>query len=314
MIRRLFYKMRISNKWGRLNAAPVVLLALGGATLSAPAQGAENGNISWPIGVNTVLNGVATAPGETRLYNYSLFYSANQLNDDAGDDSGVDVDAEIFVNALRIDRGWGMVGRNTHLVSGFVLPYVDASVTLFGDESTDTGFGNLSLKPLIIGTHNDAKTLFMQIAPLDLDVPTGSYDQDRAANAAVNYTSWQPNAGYSWFPAPGWEIGGTLSAAVNTENDDTDYPWRRPGAPGALRLPSRRGGGGQIPEGIRLREQGRRGALLGAIHLSLLNRICRVRDHTTSMVGRSDVTFLEHPANLFRERLAGGGHAAAAHP
>lgn len=223
MIRQLSRKMHISNKKEKTNAISMALISLGGALLSAPVTAAENGNISWPIGVNTVLNGVATAPGENRLYNYTLFYSANRLNDGGGDDSGVDVDAEVFVNALRLDHGWGMIGRNTHLVSGFVLPYVDASITLFGDESTDNGLGNLSLKPLIIGTHNDANTFFMQIAPLDLDVPTGSYDRGRAANAAVNYTSWQPNAGYTWFPASGWEIGGTLSAAVNTENDDTDY-------------------------------------------------------------------------------------------
>ncbi|AFT69775.1 Protein involved in meta-pathway of phenol degradation [Alloalcanivorax dieselolei B5] len=208
---------------GDFIALSAALLALGAGGLSVPVQAAENGNISWPIGVNTVLNGVATAPGENRLYNYTLFYSANRLNGGAGDDSGVDVDAKVFVNALRLDHGWGMIGRKTHLVSGFVLPYVDASITLFGDKSTDNGLGNLSLKPLIIGTHNDANTFFMQIAPLDLDLPSGSYDRDGAANAAVNYTSWQPNAGYSWFPAPGWEIGGTLSAAVNTENDDTNY-------------------------------------------------------------------------------------------
>ena len=186
-------------------------------------QAAENGNISWPIGVNTVLNGVATQPGETRLYNYTLFYSADRLNDSAGDKVGFDVEANIFVNALRLDRGWTRTWGNTHLVSGFVLPVVDASIEIAGQKSTTTAVGNISLKPLIIGTHNDSKTFFQQIAPLDLDIPSGSYNSGRAANAAVNYYSWQPNYGWTWLPSPRVEIGGTLSAAINSKNDDTDY-------------------------------------------------------------------------------------------
>lgn len=184
---------------------------------------AENGNISWPIGVNTVLNGVATQPGETRLYNYSLLYRANRLNDSDGHKANIDVNADIFVNALRIDRGWSQAWDNVHLASGFVLPVADVSLKIGGQKSDTTAFGNISLKPLIIGVHNDSHTFFQQIAPLDLDVPSGSYDRGRAANAALNVYSWQPNYGWTWLPLAEVEIGGTLSAAVNSSNRDTDY-------------------------------------------------------------------------------------------
>lgn len=194
-----------------------------GMLCCASAQAAENGNISWPIGVNTVLNGVATQPGENRLYNYTLYYRADRLKDADGRTSAVPVGADIFVNALRIDHGWEKTWGNTHLASGLVLPVADISLRIGGQKSTTSAVGNLSFKPLIIGTHNDSRTFFQQIAPLDFDIPNGSYRSDRLANAAVHYYSWQPNYGWTWFGNPALEVGGTLSAAFNSRNRDTDY-------------------------------------------------------------------------------------------
>lgn len=204
----------------KIGFAPPLLFAVLQCT---SAMAAENGNISWPIGVNTVLNGVATQPGENRLYNYTLYYRADTLKDSNGHTSAVPVGADIFVNALRMDHGWERTWGNTHLASGFVLPVADISLRIAGQKSTTTAVGNLSFKPLIIGTHNDSRTFFQQIAPLDFDVPNGSYRADRLANAAVHYYSWQPNYGWTWIPDPAFEIGGTISAAVNSRNRETDY-------------------------------------------------------------------------------------------
>ena len=159
----------------KIGFAPPLLFAV---LQCSSAMAAENGNISWPIGVNTVLNGVATQPGENRLYNYTLYYRADTLKDSNGHTSAVPVGADIFVNALRIDHGWERTWGNTHLASGFVLPVADISLRIAGQKSTTTAVGNLSFKPLIIGTHNDSSLLLMA-AQLWLDLDTRSSVRDR---------------------------------------------------------------------------------------------------------------------------------------
>ncbi|NKF22253.1 SphA family protein [Solimonas marina] len=199
------------------------LVLLSGMLACGSAAAAENGNISWPIGVNTVLNGVATQAGETRLYNYSLYYKSDRLADSDGHRLPVSTDVDIFVDAIRMDHGWARTWGSVHFATGFVLPIANVSLDIAGSKSSSLGIGNLSLKPLIIGTHNASMTFFQQIALLDLDVPSGSYNSDRSANVALHFYSWQPNYGWTWFVNPKVEIGGTLSAAINTKNHDTDY-------------------------------------------------------------------------------------------
>jgi len=200
-----------------------ILLPLLGILIPIYGHASENGNISWPIGVNTVLNGIATQAAQTRVYNYTLHYRADRLKDGQGKNSAIPVRADIVVNALRLDRGWRQIRDNLHLVSGVVIPFADISLRIGEQKGTTRTLGNLSLKPLIVGVYNQKKTFFQQIAPLDIDIPSGSWQSNRLANAAVHYYSWQPNYGWTWLPSASIEIGGTVSAAINWRNRDTDY-------------------------------------------------------------------------------------------
>lgn len=41
--------------------------------LASSVEATENGQTSYPMGVNTVLNGILPPPGETQFYNYTLY-------------------------------------------------------------------------------------------------------------------------------------------------------------------------------------------------------------------------------------------------
>src|ERR1700754_1594831 len=74
--------------------------------LHLDAHATENGQISYPVGVNTVLNGVLPPPGGTQFYSYTLDYAANKF---AGPDGksllpGFHVNA--FVEAPRVIHTW----------------------------------------------------------------------------------------------------------------------------------------------------------------------------------------------------------------
>ncbi|XYJ90996.1 hypothetical protein AEMCBJ_26190 [Cupriavidus necator] len=47
--------------------------------LASNAEATENGQTSYPVGVNTVLNGILPPPGETQFYNYTLYYHAGKF-------------------------------------------------------------------------------------------------------------------------------------------------------------------------------------------------------------------------------------------
>jgi len=42
------------------------------------ALATENGQLNYPIGSNTVLNGIIPERGNTQFYNYNLFYRADK--------------------------------------------------------------------------------------------------------------------------------------------------------------------------------------------------------------------------------------------
>ncbi|WP_053158097.1 transporter [Pseudomonas sp. Pf153] len=183
----------------------------------------ENGTIVFPLGVHTVLNGFTVEPGQNRFYNYTMFYTANRLNDSDGKKIPVDAKLAILVDAIRIDHGWQAKLGDFTLSSGIVGTFVDASVKINGDKSKTDGFGNLTFKPIILGSANESGTFFQGIYPLDFEIPTGSYDKNRGVNAAVHYYSWEPSYGYTWFPNSKIEVSGTLSASISSTNRDTDY-------------------------------------------------------------------------------------------
>lgn len=191
--------------------------------ISSQIYAVENGVAAFPVGVHTVLNGLTTQPGENRVYNYTAFASANRLNDSDGNKVPVKFRAKIAIEAIRLDHGWETRLADFTLSSGIVATMLNTSVTIGDRESNKFGIGNFTVKPIIFGLVNESGTLHQVFSPFDLAIPTGTYEKDRLANPGFHYYSWQPSYGYTWFPSPRVEISGTLSAAINAKNQDTDY-------------------------------------------------------------------------------------------
>ena len=88
-----------------LRRVPLALLIAG--AIHVPASATESGQISYPFGVNTVLNGLLPPPGNTQYFNYSLAYSANRF---AGPDGGSAVPGfhlSVVAETPRVVHTWG---------------------------------------------------------------------------------------------------------------------------------------------------------------------------------------------------------------
>lgn len=187
------------------------------------ANATENGQITYPVGVNTVLNGILPAPGQTQFYNYTQFYDANRFNGANGDKLIPGFKVQAFVDAPRILHTWSaMLGPFT-MTSGVIVPLAHVSVDVPGASGTKNGLGDIILQPLFIGYSNPTHTFFAFAAPFDVGIPTGSYSKTRVANTGANYYAFLPSFNVTWFPAPKWELSATALLAINTRNKDTNY-------------------------------------------------------------------------------------------
>jgi hypothetical protein len=182
----------------------------------------ENGQIMYPLGVNTVLNGILPQPGGTQFFNYMQYYTADSLNDSDGNNIDDDFKLNIFVEVVRVMHTWTPTVGPFTIASGVVVPMVNVDMELFGSSSNKFDIGDITLEPLNIGYSNSTQTFFSYLA-FDVAIPTGSYSKDDLANTGVNYYSFQPVFNITWFPTSEWEVTASAAFQINTENNDTNY-------------------------------------------------------------------------------------------
>ncbi len=198
------------------------------ACFAMPAFAAENGLTNYPIGANTVLNGLQPAPGQTYYYQYMQYYSSDENMDSNGDNALPGFEADVFAIAFKGLHTWNQTVGPFTLTSGGVISvaYVDMDLGFDapGVTTSDDTFrlGDITLMPLNIGWSNSSHTLFAYMG-LDVVLPVGAYSSSELVNAGNNHFSFQPGLSVTWFAAPKLELGATTIIEYGFENQDTDY-------------------------------------------------------------------------------------------
>jgi len=100
--------------------------------LSAPSVSlaTENGQQSYPIGSNTVLNGLIPSPGHTQLYNYTAYYHAGKLAGSRGESAVPGFSADALVNVMRVVHTWDVSSTSFEFASGIVMPLVQTKLNV----------------------------------------------------------------------------------------------------------------------------------------------------------------------------------------
>lgn len=182
---------------------------------NVPAMATENGNTAYPVGVNTMVNGLVPAPGETWIQNYTVYYGASDFSDGSGDSLVPGFDSDAFLNATRIFHTWeGTFGPFT-LSSGVVVPFVDLDIRTDFGHSSAFAVGDITLQPLYLGLSNAQKNFFAY-GGVDLFIPTKT-------DVSNNFYSFAPNLNLTWFPSSKLELSVSFGAEFHTKNRSTDY-------------------------------------------------------------------------------------------
>ncbi|MBV6659717.1 transporter [Pseudomonas yamanorum] len=187
------------------------------------ANATENGATEHPVGVNTSLNGLVPDPGQTYMFNYTLFYRAEHFNDANGKSAVPKFHVEMVVDAPRVLHTWEATLGPFTLTSGAIFPIFHQQLAIAGRQQTKNALGDIILHPLYLGYVNQAHNFFTVVAPFDISLPTGDYDKNRIANPGQNHVTFLPNILSTWFPAPRVEVSTAFTAEFFTKNHATDY-------------------------------------------------------------------------------------------
>ncbi|MDN7895563.1 SphA family protein [Burkholderia cepacia] len=203
-----------------LRRVPLAFLIAG--AMQVPASATENGQISYPFGVNTVLNGLLPPPGNTQYFNYALYSVSNRF---AGPDGGGAVPGfhlSVVAETPRVVHTWGATFGPFSLSSSAIVPIVHLHLSTPGGTGNRTSLGDVILEPFMINYANASKTFFAFFSP-SFAVPSGAYAANRIANTGLNTYAFLPYVSTTWFPGRDWEISMTTLLELNSPNHATRY-------------------------------------------------------------------------------------------
>jgi hypothetical protein len=190
--------------------------------LNLNANATENGLISYPVGVNTVLDGVLPQPGATQFYNYTLYYNANKFAGSSGESLIPGFHLNTFADAPRAIHTWGTMKGPFTLSSGAIVPFIYLHASTPAGTGNRTALGDIILEPWLIGYSNPSHSFFAFFAT-DVAVPSGAYSPNRIANTGLNTYALMPYLSLTWFPTPAVEISTTSLVEINSPNSATHY-------------------------------------------------------------------------------------------
>lgn len=190
--------------------------------LALQAHATEGASVIYPMGVDTVLNGIMPAPGNTQFYSYTQYYSADKFAGGNGDAAIPGFSLRALVEAPRVLHTWNTRVGPFSLTSGAVLPVIRAKLRAGPAAGEHTGLGDITIHPLIFGYMNAAHNFFAYVSP-DFSLPTGSYSPTRMVNTGSNTKAAMPIVSMTWFPARGVELSMSSMAEFRETNKATGY-------------------------------------------------------------------------------------------
>ncbi len=197
-----------------MNVKKLVLALMVAAGLCGVAQAKEGGD-QYPNGAENWMAGALPPPGDYFL-NYAGFYTG-KLRDGSGDKvSGAKVDA--WFDALR----WVHVTPYQFLGGSWawhiIAPVVHQKIEMGGDNDTETGLGDITFSPFVLGWHRGD---WHWVAALDFYAPTGTYHSGEARRSiGANYWSFEPVFAATYRNEQGWEASAKFMYNFKTTNKD----------------------------------------------------------------------------------------------
>jgi len=185
------------------------------------ADATENGGSVYPVGVETVMTGVQPRPGETRLYEYTCFYMANEFDNSKGKSAVPEFKLRVFANAVKLTHNWGISFLGGTIESQIGVPFVYEQLRVQPGKFSQFGLTNVNIIPFSV-TYQKGDLHWYYEA--DMFTPGGGYSPAHVVNIGQHNQAVAPSAGFTYLPRQGKaEISSRFMYFFNGYDQATHY-------------------------------------------------------------------------------------------
>ena len=123
--------------------------------------------------------------------------------------------SQATADVLRVVQVDKVTVLGASLGHAFIAPLVNLNVGIGSAHDHRSGLGDVTITPFILGWHGKS---FHAVAALDINAPTGVYDQNRMANIGRNYWNFEPVLAVAYYPKGGFTVDVKMMYDVNATN------------------------------------------------------------------------------------------------
>jgi hypothetical protein len=192
-----------------------------GMLFSPAARATENGASVYPVGAETVLQGMMPHAKATGFYWFSVVYSANQTNNSSGQSALPEFKVRVIANAVKIEHNWGVPVFGGMLASTVGVPLVYQELHVAPGKYDKLGLGNVDLIPLGV-TYNKGNWHWFYQG--DFFLPAAPYDKIAVLNIGQHHFAAGPVGAFTYLSDKArWEASSKINYIVNFKDGATGY-------------------------------------------------------------------------------------------
>jgi hypothetical protein len=181
----------------------------------------ENGASVYPVGVETVKPGMTPPPNGTMLFEFTAFYSANQMNNSAGQSAAPEFKVRVFANAFKLLHNWDVPVLGGRLNSNIAVPTIYQQLHIAPGDFAKSGLTNIDIGVFQVGYNTGSLHWFYEG---DVFLPGAAYNKTDILNIGQHNYATGPVAGFTYLPHRGaWEASSKLLYLVNFHDPNTHY-------------------------------------------------------------------------------------------
>jgi hypothetical protein len=189
--------------------------------LAVAANATENGGSVYPVGVETVKPGLTPPPDGSVIFEFTAFYSANQMNNSAGLSAAPEFKLRVLANAFKVVHNWNVPVLGGRLNSNLAVPVLYEELHVAPGNFSSTGLSNVDLSPFQVGYNTGSWHWYYEG---DVIFPGGSYSKSDILNVGQHNYAVAPVGGFTFLPHRGaWEASSKFLYIVNFRDPATSY-------------------------------------------------------------------------------------------
>jgi hypothetical protein len=199
----------------------MALCALLSFGIARPAAATENGACVFPVGVETVMTGMQPPPRTSAGYEYTAFYSANELDNSKGKSSLPEFKLRVFATALKMTHNWGWRLFGGTVETELAVPLLYEQLHVPPGKFTKYSISNADLVPVAIAYNKGDLHWYYEA---DLFGPGAAYSSTDILNVGQHNLAIAPVAGFTYLPQKGeTELSSRFTYVVNGPDSATGY-------------------------------------------------------------------------------------------